>query len=66
LKISCKVTFYKKEFHIFLKNRKIIFFLDLPNAFWKRKHDDLLYDKSFNEKQILTKARSIQMNAELE
>jgi hypothetical protein len=59
LKISYKVTFYKKEFHIFLKNRKIIFFLDLQNAFWKRKFDDLLYDKSFNEKQIPIKARPI-------
>jgi hypothetical protein len=40
----------------------------LPNAFWKRKQHvvDLSYDDSFNEKQIPTKARFIQMNAELD
>ena len=40
---------------------------DVPNAFWhRRKHIvDLPYVKDFNEKNIPTKARPIQMNAEL-
>ena len=39
---------------------------DVPNAFWHRKKHivDLPYVKDFNEKNIPTKARSIQMNAE--
>uniref|UniRef100_A0A6N2LKD6 Reverse transcriptase domain-containing protein n=1 Tax=Salix viminalis TaxID=40686 RepID=A0A6N2LKD6_SALVM len=41
---------------------------DLPTAFWKRKQHvvDLPYEDTFSEKQIPTKARPIQMNAELE
>ena len=41
---------------------------DLPNAFWKRKQHivDLPYEDTFSEKLIPTKARPIQMNAELE
>ena len=41
---------------------------DLPNAFWKRKQHivDLPYESGFSEKNIPTKARPIQMNAELE
>ena len=41
---------------------------DLPNAFWNRKWHlvDLPYKLSFDEKNIPTKARPIQMNAELE
>jgi hypothetical protein len=41
---------------------------DLPNAFWKRKLHivDLLYEDNFSEKLIPTKARPIQMNADLE
>jgi len=40
---------------------------DLPNAFWERKQHiiTLPYEKDFNERQILTKARPTQMNAEL-
>ena len=40
----------------------------LPNAFWNRKQHmvDLPYEPSFDERDILTKARPIQMNAELE
>ena len=40
---------------------------DLPNAFWERKQHiiTLPYEKGFNEKQIPTKARPTQMNAEL-
>ena len=40
---------------------------DLPNAFWERKQHiiTLPYEKEFNEKQIPTKARPTQMNAEL-
>jgi len=40
---------------------------DLPNAFWQRKQHiiTLPYGKDFNEKQIPTKARPTQMNAEL-
>ena len=39
---------------------------DVPNAFWHRKKHivDLPYVKDFNEKNIPTKARPIQMNAE--
>ena len=39
----------------------------IPNAFWNRKQHmvSLPYEKDFNEKQIPTKARSIQMNPEL-
>ena len=39
---------------------------DVPNAFWHRKKHivDLPYIKDFNEKNIPTKARPIQMNAE--
>ena len=39
---------------------------DVPNAFWHRKKHivDLHYIKDFNEKNIPTKARPIQMNAE--
>ena len=39
---------------------------DIPNAFWHRKKHivDLPYVKDFNEKNIPTKARPIQMNAE--
>ena len=39
---------------------------DVPNAFWHRKKHivDLAYVKDFDEKNISTKARSIQMNAE--
>jgi hypothetical protein len=42
--------------------------LDLPNALWKRKQHivDLLYEDTFSEKLIPTKARPIQMNADLE
>ena len=38
---------------------------DVPNAFWHRKKHivDLPYVKDFNEKNIPTKARPIQMNA---
>jgi hypothetical protein len=41
---------------------------DLPNAFWKRKQHivDLPYEDTFSEKLIPTKARPIQMNADLE
>ena len=41
---------------------------DLPSAFWNRKQHlvDLPYESSFDEKQIPTKARPIQMNMELE
>ena len=41
---------------------------DLPTVFWKRKQHvvDLPYEETFLEKQIPTKARPIQMNAELE
>ena len=41
---------------------------DLPNAFWKRKQHivDLPYESGFDERNIPTKARPIQMNAELE
>ena len=41
---------------------------DQPNAFWKRKQHivDLPYESRFSEKNIPTKARPIQMNAELE
>src|SRR5262249_10459548 len=41
---------------------------DLPNAFWNRKQHivDLPYENNFDEKQIPTKARPIQMNKELE
>jgi len=40
---------------------------DLPNAFWERKQHiiTLPYEKGFNEKQIPTKARPTQINAEL-
>jgi len=40
---------------------------DLPNALWGRKQHiiTLPYEKDFNEKQIPTKARPNQMNAEL-
>ena len=39
---------------------------DIPNAFWHRKKHivNLLYVKDFNEKNIPTKARPIQMNDE--
>ena len=39
---------------------------NVPNAFWHRKKHivDLPYVKDFNEKNIPTKARPIQMNAE--
>ena len=39
----------------------------IPNAFWNRKQHmvSLPYEKDFNEKQIPTKARPIQMNPEL-
>ena len=39
----------------------------IPNAFWDRKQHmvSLLYENFFNEKQIPTKARPIQMNPEL-
>ena len=39
---------------------------DVPNAFWHRKKHivGLPYVKDFNEKNISTKARPIQMNAE--
>ena len=39
---------------------------DIPNAFWQRKKHivDLPYVKDFNEKNIPTKARSIQTNTE--
>ena len=42
--------------------------VDLPSAFWNRKQHlvDLPYENSFDEKQIPTKARPIQMNMELE
>ena len=41
---------------------------DLPNTFWKRKQHivDLPYESGFSEKNIPTKARPIQMNADLE
>ena len=41
---------------------------DLPSAFWNRKQHlvDLPYENSFDEKQIPTKARPIQMNMDLE
>jgi len=41
---------------------------DLPNALWKRKQHivDLPYEDNFLEKHISTKARPIQMNADLE
>ena len=41
---------------------------DLPNAFWHRKQHmiDLPYEKDFDEKEIPTKARPIQMNSDLE
>ena len=40
---------------------------DLPNTFWERKQHtvELPYIKDFNEKNIPTKARPIQMNKEL-
>ena len=40
---------------------------ELPNAFWERKKHivEIPYKKDFNEKQIPTKARPIQMNQEL-
>ena len=40
---------------------------ELPNAFWERKKHivEIPYEKDFNEKQIPTKARPIQMNQEL-
>ena len=40
---------------------------DLPNAFWERKKHQvsLPYEKDFDEKNIPTKARPIQMNKEL-
>ena len=40
---------------------------DAPNAFWHRKKHivDLLYVKDFNEKNIPTKARPIQMSVEI-
>jgi len=39
----------------------------LPNALWERKQHIIIlpYEKDFNEKHILTKARPTQMNAEL-
>ena len=39
----------------------------IPNAFWNRKQHmvSLPYEKDFNEKQIPTKARQIQMSPEL-
>ena len=39
----------------------------IPNAFWNRKQHmvSLPYEKDFNEKQIPTKARRIQMNPKL-
>ena len=42
-------------------------YADLPNAFWERKQHiiTLPYEKDFNEKQIPTKARPTQINAEL-
>jgi len=41
---------------------------NLPNAFWKRKQHivDLPYEDTFSKKLIPTKARPIQMNADLE
>ena len=41
---------------------------DLPNAFWDRKQHivDLPYENDFDERQIPTKARPIQMNETLE
>ena len=41
---------------------------EIPNAFWERKKHvvDLPYEKDFNEKEIPTKARPIQMNPEME
>lgn len=40
---------------------------ELPNAFWERKKHivEIPYEKDFNEKNIPTKARPIQMNQEL-
>ena len=40
---------------------------ELPNAFWERKKHivEIPYEKDFNEKQIPTKGRPIQMNQEL-
>ncbi|MBN8110563.1 hypothetical protein, partial [Vibrio vulnificus] len=41
---------------------------DLPNAFWNRKNHlvDLPYESDFDERNIPTKARPIQMSVELE
>jgi len=46
---------------------KTKFCADLPNAFWERKRHiiSLPYEKDLHERMIPTKARPLQMNAEL-
>ena len=62
-----KVLIYKRK-SLISKIRLNNICSDLPNAFWKRKQHivDLPYEDTFSEKLIPTKARPIQMNADLE
>ena len=54
----------KSKISNFQRQIKNEVFCDLPNAFWDRKQHiiDLPYENDFDEKQIPTKARPIQIN----
>lgn len=67
LAMVTKSYFIKKKFKISKQDRKGDLFY-FTKCFLKEKQHvvDLFYDNSFNEKQISTKARHIQINAELQ
>ena len=63
--LACKIL--QEEIRKFEEKLKQEVCSDLPTAFWHRKRHEvaLPYVKNFNEKDIPTKARPIQMNQEL-
>jgi len=63
-----KILFYKKRISEFQSKIEKRICSDLINVFWKRKQHvvDFSHDDNFNEKQISTKSRPIQMNDILE
>ncbi|EYU30427.1 hypothetical protein MIMGU_mgv11b019214mg [Erythranthe guttata] len=65
--ISSNYQYYNKKIENIEKIIEFEIYFELPNAFWSRKQHiiDLLCEKDFNETQIPTKARPIQMNSEL-
>ena len=67
MKIICSKKIFKQELKTLKNKLKQIYVFFVPNAFWNRKQHKVSLPcvERFDESQIPTKARPIQMNSQL-